>query len=112
MSTGSSDSQPSPRSSSNSTSSYGPCPAAAAGRFRAAVRSLQGVFSERIHELLERLTALRSWIEACMDFPDEEIDLLTDQRLNAQIGELVVAEVELAEIGDQIILPVVAQRSL
>jgi len=58
---------------------------------RAAVRSLQGVFSERIHELLERLTALRSWIEACMDFPDEEIDLLTDQRLNAHIGELAEA---------------------
>jgi len=55
---------------------------------RAAARSLQGVFSERIHELLERLTALRSWIEACMDFPDDEIDLLTDERLDAQIGEL------------------------
>jgi tRNA modification GTPase len=55
---------------------------------RAAARSLQGVFSERIRELLERLIALRSWIEACMDFPEEEIDLLTDARLEAQIWEL------------------------
>jgi tRNA modification GTPase len=55
---------------------------------RAAARSLQGVFSERIHALLERITALRSWIEGCMDFPDEEIDLLTDERLDTQIAEL------------------------
>jgi tRNA modification GTPase len=58
---------------------------------RAAVYSLQGKFSEHIHVLLEQLTALRSWLEACMDFPDEEIDLLTDARLDAQIGELSTA---------------------
>jgi tRNA modification GTPase len=60
---------------------------------RAAVRSLQGMFSDRIHALLEQLVALRSWIEAAMDFPDEEIDLLSDER----IGEQIVALAELIE---------------
>ena len=58
---------------------------------RAAVRSLQGVFSERIHALLEQLIALRSWIEAAMDFPDDEIDLLSDERLGEQIAALAGA---------------------
>jgi len=58
---------------------------------RAAVRSLQGVFSDRIHALLEQLIALRSWIEAAMDFPDDEIDLLSDQRLGEQITALAGA---------------------
>jgi len=58
---------------------------------RAAARSLQGVFSERIHALLEQLIALRSWIEAAMDFPDDEIDLLSDERLGKQIAALAEA---------------------
>jgi tRNA modification GTPase len=58
---------------------------------RAAVRSLQGEFSERVHALLEQLVALRSWIEAAMDFPDDEIDLLSDERLGAQIDALAEA---------------------
>jgi tRNA modification GTPase len=55
---------------------------------RAAVRSLQGVFSDRIHALLEQLIALRSWIEAAMDFPDEEIDLLSNERIGEQLAAL------------------------
>jgi tRNA modification GTPase len=55
---------------------------------RAAVRSLQGMFSDRVHALLEQLIALRSWIEATMDFPDEEIDLLTNEPLGEQIAAL------------------------
>jgi tRNA modification GTPase len=58
---------------------------------RAAVRSLQGVFSERIQALLEQLITLRSWIEAAMDFPDDEIDLLSDERLGEQIAALAGA---------------------
>ena len=42
---------------------------------RAAQRSLQGVFSDRIHQLQQELTALRVFVEAAIDFPDEEIDL-------------------------------------
>ena len=54
---------------------------------RAAVRSLRGEFSERVHELVESLIALRMYVEAAIDFPDEEIDFLNDgnvaERLSA-----------------------------
>lgn len=45
---------------------------------RAAQRSLQGVFSERIQGLQRELTALRVFVEAAIDFPDEEIDFLAE----------------------------------
>lgn len=45
---------------------------------RAAQRSLQGVFSRRVQTLQEQLTALRVFVEAAIDFPDEEIDFLAE----------------------------------
>jgi tRNA modification GTPase len=45
---------------------------------RAALQSLEGVFSQRIHDLVEKLIALRIYVEAAMDFPEEEIDFLND----------------------------------
>ena len=55
---------------------------------RAAIRSLQGVFSLRVHALAEELTQLRIYIEAAIDFPDEEIDWLADDRLQQMLQEL------------------------
>jgi len=55
---------------------------------RAAVRSLQGAFSERIHDLLEQLIELRIHIEAAMDFPEEEIDFLADTRISTLLASL------------------------
>jgi tRNA modification GTPase len=55
---------------------------------RAAIRSLQGVFSLRVHELAEALTQLRIYIEAAIDFPDEEIDWLADARLQQMLQSL------------------------
>ncbi len=43
---------------------------------RAALRSLQGRFSDEVHALVEATIRLRMWIEAAIDFPDEEIDFL------------------------------------
>jgi len=48
---------------------------------RAALRSLQGEFSRRVHELLTTLTELRMYIEAAIDFPEEEVDFLADEGL-------------------------------
>ncbi|HLD67790.1 MAG TPA: tRNA uridine-5-carboxymethylaminomethyl(34) synthesis GTPase MnmE [Pseudomonas sp.] len=45
---------------------------------RNALRSLQGEFSRRVHGLTERLIALRIYVEAAIDFPEEEIDFLAD----------------------------------
>ncbi|QGU33760.1 tRNA uridine-5-carboxymethylaminomethyl(34) synthesis GTPase MnmE [Thermochromatium tepidum] len=60
---------------------------------RLAGRSLQGVFSQRIAALLERLIQLRLQVEAGLDFPDEELDLAEDTRLAADLHRLV-ADVE------------------
>ncbi len=62
--------------------------AASAAAARAALRSLDGAFSQQVHALVERLTALRVQIEAGLDFPDEELDLFADGRLAAEASEL------------------------
>ncbi len=66
---------------------------ASAQAARLAVRSLQGVFSQRIHALVEALTELRTHVESAIDFPEEEIDFLGDgqvqARLTAVMGTLV-----------------------
>ena len=48
---------------------------------RCAVRSLQGDFSRRINDLVEQMIAIRIYVEAAIDFPEEEIDFLADERL-------------------------------
>ena len=48
---------------------------------RAAMRSLQGEFSARITSLLEALIELRLYVEAAIDFPEEEVDFLSDREL-------------------------------
>ncbi|MCF6318695.1 MAG: tRNA uridine-5-carboxymethylaminomethyl(34) synthesis GTPase MnmE [Proteobacteria bacterium] len=44
----------------------------------AAQRSLQGDFSNKVTTILKQLIELRVWIEAAIDFPEEEIDFLAD----------------------------------
>jgi tRNA modification GTPase len=56
---------------------------------RAAVRSMQGEFSARIHALQARITELRSAVEAAIDFPDEELDFLPGSVLGHSIGEIL-----------------------
>jgi tRNA modification GTPase len=48
---------------------------------RSALHSLQGAFSKEIHTLVEMLTRLRMYVEAAIDFPEEEIDFLADERV-------------------------------
>lgn len=55
---------------------------------RAALRSLQGEFSRRVHGLVEGLIELRMHVEAAIDFPEEEIDFLADGMIAARLGEL------------------------
>ncbi|WP_217475685.1 tRNA uridine-5-carboxymethylaminomethyl(34) synthesis GTPase MnmE [Stutzerimonas stutzeri] len=52
--------------------------ASSAQAARNAVRSLQGDFSRRVHALTEQLIQLRIYVEAAIDFPEEEIDFLAD----------------------------------
>jgi len=55
---------------------------------RAAVRSMQGEFSARIHGLQSQLTELRVYVEAAIDFPDEEIDFLTSTALHGRLSQV------------------------
>ncbi len=55
---------------------------------RAALRSLQGAFSAEVHGLVEGLIELRVWVEAAIDFPEEDIDFLADPALNARVEAL------------------------
>ena len=52
---------------------------------RSAVRSLQGDFSKAVHNLVEQLIQLRIYVEAAIDFPEEEIDFLSDGKVEADL---------------------------
>ncbi|MEL7451105.1 MAG: tRNA uridine-5-carboxymethylaminomethyl(34) synthesis GTPase MnmE [Pseudomonadota bacterium] len=55
---------------------------------RAAMRSLSGEFSDRVHALVKEVTAIRVYVEAAIDFPDEEIDFLADKALIERVEKL------------------------
>ena len=55
---------------------------------RAAMRSMQGEFSARIRELQSQLTELRVYVEAAIDFPDEEIDFLEGLALQDRLSRV------------------------
>ena len=48
---------------------------------RAAMRSLQGEFSTMVRGLTDAVIELRTYVEAAIDFPEEEIDFLADRQL-------------------------------
>lgn len=55
---------------------------------RSALRSLQGEFSQAVNRLLQELIELRVYIEAALDFPDEEIDFLADQAVTDRLERI------------------------
>ncbi len=57
---------------------------------RSALRSLQGEFSQRIHALVEAMIKLRMYVEAAIDFPEEEIDFLSDNAITDQLQSILV----------------------
>jgi len=56
---------------------------------RCAVRSMQGVFSKRVDNLVEAITHLRIYVEAAIDFPEEEIDFLADGKVASDLQGLL-----------------------
>ncbi|REL28744.1 tRNA uridine-5-carboxymethylaminomethyl(34) synthesis GTPase MnmE [Thalassotalea euphylliae] len=60
---------------------------------RSALHSLQGDFSKLVHQLVEDVIHLRMYVEAAIDFPEEEIDFLADEKvLNSLKG--IITRVE------------------
>ncbi|MEQ8207297.1 MAG: tRNA uridine-5-carboxymethylaminomethyl(34) synthesis GTPase MnmE [Woeseia sp.] len=64
---------------------------------RAALRTLSGEFSNAVHHLLEQLIQLRLHVEAAIDFPEEEIDFLSDRQLLNRVDTVAAALNSLAE---------------
>jgi len=56
---------------------------------RSALRSLQGEFSKRVHELVDDLVQLRMYVESAIDFPEEEIDFLQDTQIKVQLDAVI-----------------------
>jgi tRNA modification GTPase len=56
---------------------------------RSATRSLTGAFSNEVHQLKSQLEDLRIWVEASIDFPEEEIDFLAQTKLKDRITLLI-----------------------
>ncbi len=56
---------------------------------KSALQSLQGEFSKRITALVESLIHLRMYVEAAIDFPEEEIDFLADGKVSADLQAII-----------------------
>lgn len=56
---------------------------------RSALKSLQGEFSTQVHQLVEQLIYLRTYVEAAIDFPDEEIDFLADGKIEGLLNQII-----------------------
>lgn len=56
---------------------------------RLAIRSLQGEFSKMIQTLNERIVYLRLYVEAAIDFPEEEINFLADGKVATLLQEII-----------------------
>lgn len=56
---------------------------------KSAFQSLQGAFSTRVNELVESLIRLRIYVEAAIDFPEEEIDFLSDGKVSGDLQDII-----------------------
>jgi len=62
---------------------------ATSAQARLATRTLQGALSQRVDALLNALTRLRAFVEATLDFPDEEIDGIQDSSVRDDLTNLI-----------------------
>ena len=56
---------------------------------KSALHSLQGEFSDKIYELVESLIHLRIYVEASIDFPEEEVDFLSDGKIAKDLYQII-----------------------
>ncbi len=68
---------------------------------RSAQKSMQGVFSQQIQELVQELIELRVYVEAAIDFVDEEIDFLSDGVVERRLQTLLKRIEEIQAIAQQ-----------
>ncbi|TNG95811.1 tRNA uridine-5-carboxymethylaminomethyl(34) synthesis GTPase MnmE [Pasteurellaceae bacterium USgator11] len=56
---------------------------------RSALKSLQGEFSNKVNQLVDAVIYLRTYVEASIDFPDEEIDFLADGIIEKRLNDII-----------------------
>lgn len=64
-------------------------------------RSLQGTFSKYVHALVDKVIQLRMYVEAAIDFPEEEIDFISDGHVENQLNDIIRHHQELIEKANQ-----------
>lgn len=68
---------------------------------RAAMRSLQGDFSQRINQMRDILIDLRTWLEAAIDFSDENIDFLKNTEVVNKLHSILNNIREIKKLAQQ-----------
>ncbi|MGO2353484.1 MAG: tRNA uridine-5-carboxymethylaminomethyl(34) synthesis GTPase MnmE [Marinomonas foliarum] len=68
---------------------------------KCALRSLQGAFSTRVDELVEALIHLRIYVEAAIDFPEEEIDFIGDGKVATELAGIKNKLIEVLKEANQ-----------
>ena len=68
---------------------------------RCALHSLQGDFSKLIHEMVNDTIHLRMYVEAAIDFPEEEIDFLADEKVVKDLKKIINQVVEVKSKAQQ-----------
>jgi len=71
---------------------------------RSAGRSMQGAFSDQVHALKAALVHLRVQIEACLDFPEEDLDFIKDMQVAEQLQTLLAQTAALTAQAQQGVL--------
>lgn len=55
---------------------------------KAAAASLSGAFSREVEKLAEQVLAIRTLVEATLDFPEEEIDFIEKYQVKARLNDI------------------------
>lgn len=58
---------------------------------RSALHSLQGEFSKQINDLVESLIYLRTFLEATLDFPEEDVEFVEREKVIEQLTQILEA---------------------
>ncbi len=68
---------------------------------RSALRSMQGEFSKKVNEIVDQLIQLRMFVEAAIDFPEEEVDFLSESNVLEQVDQIVLSLEKLLKNASQ-----------
>lgn len=55
---------------------------------KGALKSLKGTFSKHVHEINQKLIDLRMFVEATLDFPEEDIEFIANAKIHDKLGKL------------------------